>query len=150
ARPATIWTYANPGQMLQGLWKQRGLVNQLVRRDVAARYKTTFFGMVWPLLMPLLMLALYTFVFGQVFSGAIFDDGDSPSLSVFAIKLYCGLIVFNVLGETLTAAVSVVVANPNYVKKVVFPLETLPLVSLGVALYHYVLNFAILLACAVL
>jgi lipopolysaccharide transport system permease protein len=143
-RSASIWTYAHPGRLGASLWAQRDLILQLVQREIAARYKTTFFGLIWPLLMPLLMLCIYTFVFGQIFE-ARWDMANSPSLFEFSLTLYCGLIVFNVFSETVVSATTIIVINPNYVKKVVFPLEVLPIASLGVALFHFALSFCILL-----
>ena len=85
-------------------------------------------GLLWSFLNPLLVLALYTFVFGVVFRARWPNMGDGR-LSDFALVLFCGLIVLNLFGECLSRAPGLVIANPNYVKKVMFPLEILPVVA---------------------
>lgn len=99
---------------------------QLSWRDVQARYRGSWLGLVWSLLNPLLMLALYTFVFAVVFQ-ARWNDQTPQSDVDFALALFSGLIAFNLFAETVTAAPGLILANPSYVKKVIFPLEILPL-----------------------
>jgi lipopolysaccharide transport system permease protein len=118
------------------LWKNRHLIFQLTKRDVLARYRGSLFGALWSLLSPILMLIVYTFVFGLVFkarwAGAVTDQG----MSSFAIILFSGLICFNLLSESITRAPTAVSGNPNYVKKVVFPIEVVPLVMVLSALWN--------------
>jgi lipopolysaccharide transport system permease protein len=106
-------------------------------------------GVLWSFFNPLFMLAVYTFVFRVVF-GARW--GDSPQSKVdFALILFAGLIVFNLFAECVTRAPTMVLTNPNYVKKIVFPLEILPWVLLGSALFHAAVSLGVwLLACAFL
>jgi lipopolysaccharide transport system permease protein len=152
SRPASVWAYASLLRMFRQLAGHWGLIDQLIRRELAVRYKTTFFGMVWPVLMPLLMLGVYTFVFGQVF-GVVWPSSATPSTAVngstalfnFSLTLYCGLVLFNIFSEAVAGSVSIIISNPNYVKKVVFPLEVLPVVTLGVALFHFLMSLIILL-----
>ena len=124
-QPAASWQYLNPLSALSGIWKGRSLLSQLVRRNIEIRYKGTMMGLVWMMVTPLVMLAVYTFVFGVVFKahwGTWFGD----SKAAFALILFCGMTVFNIFGESVSGSVGTVTGNTNYVKKVVFPLELLP------------------------
>jgi ABC-type polysaccharide/polyol phosphate export permease len=88
-------------------------------------------GLLWSLIHPLVLLGLYTFVFGVVFKARW--GGESSSTGEFALVLFSGLIVFNIFAETAGRAPALIVNNPNYVTKVIFPLELLPSVALGSA-----------------
>lgn len=125
-------------------WQQRGLLRRLVWREVVGRYKGSWLGLSWSFLMPLFMLAIYSFVFGVVFKPP-WKAGTGSQLD-FALELFAGLIVFNFFAETLGSAPSVITAQPNYVKKVVFPLELLVMAKAGAALFHALMSLAILLA----
>jgi lipopolysaccharide transport system permease protein len=126
------------------VWQHRQLVAQLIRRDVAGRYRGSLLGIVWSLFNPLLTLAVYTFAFGVVFK-AKWTGSRSDSLLEFAIMLFAGLIVFSLFAECVTRAPGIVLANANFVKKVVFPLEVLPVMLLGSALFHATASLAILI-----
>lgn len=108
------------------LHRHRQLVWQLARREVQSRYRGSWLGLLWSLLNPLLMLALYTFVFSVVFE-ARWSDATPQSSVDFALSLFSGMIAFSLFAETVSSAPSLVLGNANYVKKVVFPLEVLPL-----------------------
>ena len=126
----------------------RSLLYSLVQRNISARYRGSAFGMLWPLLTPLFMLAVYTFVFGTIFKArwAIPGrEGGDHSTGEFAVILFAGLIVFQILSETLLKAPSAILYNSSYVKKVVFPIEILPLVPIGAALFHALVSFVVLL-----
>lgn len=133
----------SPVAIVAGLLRQRYLLGQLIRRDVLLRYRGAMFGVAWLFLSPLLLLAIFAFVFGEIFQlrWPLQRDG----LPLWLI-LYCGLIVFNVFGETVSRAPSAVRAYPAYVKKIIFPVAILPLVPLGSALAHAAFNFAVLVA----
>ena len=118
----------------------------MIKREVIGRYRGSFLGLLWTFVNPILMLAIYTFVFGVVFkvrldpqNTDIYDDKFA-----FALLLFIGLILFNLFSECLSRAPGLVLANVNYVKKVIFPLEILPLVSLGSALFHAGISFLVL------
>lgn len=96
----------------------------MVRRDLAQRYRATLMGMLWALLNPLLTLVLYTYVFSVVLKVKFGADASTAS---FAIYLFCGMLPWLAFSEGLARSASVVVENVNLVKKVVFPLEILPL-----------------------
>jgi lipopolysaccharide transport system permease protein len=121
-------------EMVVCLWSNRGLAFSLTRREVIGRYKGSFFGLFWSFLNPLFMLCIYTLVFGFIFGSRWTES--SASQTEFALILFSGLIVFNLLGECINRAPSLILSNSNYVKKVVFPLEILSWVALGSALFH--------------
>lgn len=118
------------------------LLRQLVGRELTSRYRTTFLGAFWLILQPLLMLCVYTLVFSGIFkarwSGAV-------STSDFALMLFAGLIPFSLLAEVLSTAPTTISAQPNFVKKIVFPLEVLPVVKVAAAFVAAFIGMAILL-----
>ena len=127
------------------------LLAQLVRRDVATQYRGSLLGVSWSLLTPLLMLTVYTFVFSEIF-GARWQDSPVGSASRlgFALNVFCGLIVFNLLATVLTRAPALIVGYPNYVKKVVFPLALLPLMIVGSALVQAMVAYGVLVVALLL
>lgn len=117
----------NPFRIFSEVWLHRYLLGQLVKRDVLLRYRGAMFGVAWIFLSPLLMLAIYAFIFGQVFQTRWpHQESGVP----FWLLLYCGLIAFNLFGETVSRAPAAVRGYPSYVKKIIFPLGILPLVPL--------------------
>jgi lipopolysaccharide transport system permease protein len=100
-------------------------------------------GFLWSFLTPVLMLAVYTFVFSVAFKARW--PGATTSRTEFALILFSGLVVFTLFTEPLNRAPSLIVAQPNYVKKIVFPLEILPCVVMATALFNAAVGFAILL-----
>ncbi len=135
----------NPFAIAAGLARHRALLGQLVRRDVLLRYRGAMFGVLWIFLSPLLMLAIFAFVFGHVFQARWPEQREGLP---FWLILYCGLIVFNVFGETVARAPTAVRSLPSYVKKIIFPVDILPLVPLGAALVHAAFNWALFAAAA--
>lgn len=110
----------------------------LVQQDLAVKYRGTLLGRAWPLLMPLIMLAIYGFVFGTVFRARWpgLEEGDHLG---FALNLFLGLLVHGLLGEAVGQAPALMQNNSNFVRKVVFPLPVLVAVPLGTALVHMLL-----------
>jgi lipopolysaccharide transport system permease protein len=131
------------------LWRHRRLVWQLTRRDVVGRYKGSYLGLLWSLFYPLLMLAVYTFVFGVVFKTRWADSANS-SVAEFSLILFTGLIVFGLFSECANRAPSLVLTRANFVKRVVFPLEVLPWVALGTTLFHTAINLVVLLVAGLI
>lgn len=129
--------------MIATLIGHRELVADLVRREFIGRYRGSVLGVAWSLFNPLLMLFIYTMVFSVAFK-ARWGTGDEGK-GAFAIVLFTGLIVHGLFAECLVRAPLLVVTQPNFVKKVVFPLEVLPWVSLLSALLHFVVSFVVLL-----
>ncbi len=134
---------ASPREMFASAWRNRELILQMTKRDVIGRYRGSVLGIVWSLFNPILMLAVYTFVFSVVFKARWHSGSDSKT--EFAIVLFAGMIVFGLFSECINRAPNLVLANPNYVKKVVFPLEIMPWVTLGAALFHALVSLAVLL-----
>jgi lipopolysaccharide transport system permease protein len=112
----------------------------MAKQDVVGRYKGSLFGILWSFLNPLIMLIVYSFVFGLVFKakwGVATDQN-------FAVILFSGLIMHGLLAECLMRAPGIVVGNVSYVKKVVFPLESLAWVSVFSSLFHCFISLVIL------
>jgi lipopolysaccharide transport system permease protein len=125
-------------------WRHRHLIAQLIRRDVVGRYRGSFLGVFWSLFNPLLSLGVYTFAFGVVFKTR-WAGSQTGGLLEFSVMLFAGLIVFAIFSECVTRAPSVVLANPNFVKKIVFPLEVLPMMLLGSAVFHATASLLVLI-----
>ena len=132
-------------EICRSLWGNRALILALVKREVVGRYRGSLFGMFWSFLNPLLMLVVYTFVFGVVFQARW--GGSNGSRVDFAIALFAGLIVFNLFAECASRAPTLITSNSNFVKRVVFPLEILPCVSVGAALFHFAISLFVWLCC---
>lgn len=130
--------------MVRGFFLNRELLWELVKRDFIGRYKGSVLGVVWSLFNPLLMLAIYTFVFSVAFKARWGQSPDGGKVA-FAIVLFSGIIVHTFFAECLNRAPSLITNHPNYVKKVVFPLEMLPWMVLLSALLHFAVSFGVLL-----
>ncbi len=128
----------------KSLWRNRQLIVQMTRREVVGRYRGSTMGLAWSFLNPVFMLAVYTFVFSVVFK-ARWGLGGEESKTQFAVVLFVGLIVHGLFAEVLNRAPGLVLSNINYVKKVVFPLEILPVASMGAALFHSMVSMGVLL-----
>lgn len=129
---------ASPNEMATSIWRNRGLIYALTKREVIGRYRGSLFGILWSFFYPVLMLAVYTFVFSVVFKARW--PGGSDSKTQFALILFAGLLMFNLFAECINRAPGLILSNVNYVKKVVFPLEVLPVVVLGSALFHAMIS----------
>ena len=137
------------GALAKSLWRNRQLIVQMTRREVAGRYKGSVLGLAWSFFNPVFMLAVYTFVFSVVFK-ARWGGGGEESKTQFAVVLFVGMIVHGLFAEVLNRAPGLILSNVNYVKKVVFPLEILPVVSMGAALFHSFISLGVLLITFVL
>ncbi|WP_343655938.1 ABC transporter permease [Cupriavidus sp.] len=125
------------------LIRHRGLVYQLTRREVVGRYRGSVMGLLWSLFHPVLMLSVYTFVFGHVFKSR-WGSGFGSTTS-FAQMAFAGMIVYGLFSECVTRAPGLIVGNANFVKRVVFPLELLPWVTLFAAMFHALIGLGVLL-----
>ena len=135
--------------LTQSLWSNRQLIFQMTRREVIGRYKGSVMGLLWSFLNPVFMLAVYTFVFSVVFKARWGVDGNE-SKTQFAIILFVGMIVHSLFAEVLNRSPSLILTNANYVKKVIFPLEILPVISMGAALFHSLVSLVVLLIAFVI
>jgi len=129
--------------LLSGFARKRELWWQFTVRAVEVRHRGSYLGVVWLVLNPLMMLALYVTVFGYIF-GSHLRGHDNESPVDFALAVFLGLSLFHVLAETIAAAPLLIVGNPNLVKKVVFPLEILPLANVSAYWFHFLINMALL------
>jgi len=134
----------SPISLVHSFWHNRQLVFQMTKREVLGRYKGSIMGLVWSFLNPLFLLAVYTFVFSVVFK-ARWGLGEDETKTQFAIVLFVGLIVHGLFSEVLNRAPGLILTNVNYVKKVKFPLEILPGIAMGAALFHSLVSLAVLL-----
>lgn len=133
--------------MIKTLIKNSYLVGQLVKKDIQQRYQGSVLGILWSFLVPILMLVIYTFVFSEVFQAKW--DIDTSDKYQFALVLFCGLSAFNMVGEVMNRSTVLIASNTNYVKKVIFPLEILPVVTMLSALFNCVISFLILIVAKV-
>lgn len=138
----------SPVEMMASPWRHRELIHAAAKREVLGRYRGSLLGLLWSFFNPLFMLAVYTFVFSEIFK-ARWGGGDESKVT-FALVLFAGLMVFNMFAECVNRAPALILSNPNYVKKVVFPLEILPFVALLSALYHALISLIVWLAAYIL
>ncbi|WP_025130217.1 ABC transporter permease [Pseudomonas sp. PH1b] len=125
-------------------WRHQELLLALIEREIIGRYRGSIAGLLWSFLNPLFMLLVYTFVFSVLFKVRWGSEDDSKSQ--FALLVFAGMMVFNLFSECLTRAPKLIPSNVNYVKKVMFPLDILPCVTLGAALFHTLVSFVVWLA----
>lgn len=141
----------SPIALLRSLIRNRQLIVQMAKREVVGRYKGSVMGLLWSLLNPIFMLAVYTFFFSVVFKarwGVV--EGVEESKTQFAVVLFVGMIVHGLFAEVLNRAPTLITSNVNYVKKVIFPLEILPVISLFAALFHSLISLMVLLTAFVI
>lgn len=118
----------------------------MARREIATRYAGSTAGLAWSFLTPVLMLTVYTFVFSEILGSRWGAPAQEGGKIQFALILFAGLIVLNLFSDVLNKAPSLILINTNYVKKVIFPLEILPVVSMAVALFHASISLLVLIA----
>jgi len=111
------------------------LLLQVATREISARYRGAILGLFASLINPLMMLATYAVVFGWIFNGHYYLK-PAETRADYVAALFCGLVIFNYFSECLNRAPTLILANPNYVKKVVFPLELIPVSANVAALFH--------------
>lgn len=132
-------------EIFASFWRHRSLIWQMTRREVIGRYRGSIMGLAWSFFHPILMLAVYTFVFSVVFK-ARWGSSMDESRTGFAIALFAGMIVHGLFADCINRAPGLIISNVNFVKEVVFPLEILPWVAMGSALFHSGVNILVLLS----
>ena len=135
---------ASPIALVRAMVRHRHLCWQMITRDIQQRYRGSALGMVWTLVTPMLMLAVYTVVFSGVFKAKWTAASSDSTISV-ALILFSGLMVHTMLSECLSRAPSIILQHSSFVTKVVFPLEILAPMLLGSALFHFCMSVSILL-----
>lgn len=133
---------SSPIVLLASLVQNKDLMLSLIKREVVGRYRGSMMGLLWSFLTPLFMLSVYTLVFGQIFKTR-WPGAQTDSQGEFALTLFAGLIVFNFFAECVNRAPTIICSNVNYVKKVVFPLELLPWVNVGVSVFHMLISLVV-------
>ncbi len=128
--------FANLGTLL----RYRGLIQSLVARELKARYRGSVLGFVWSFINPLLLLSIYSFVFTT-----IMPNGNAKT-NPYAVFMFCGLLPWTWFATALTEAASSLISGGNLIKKVLFPAEVLPIVSVLANMVHFLLGLVILAA----
>jgi lipopolysaccharide transport system permease protein len=146
--PCPWWRFANPLHLVVSLFQHRMLIRQFTIREIQARYRGSYLGMLWSFLTPVGMLLAYTFVFRFIFKAhlvfkASLDAAENESALEFGLTLFTGLLIFNLCAEAMTRAPTLILTHPNFVKKVVFPLEILPVTTVLASLAHILLSLAV-------
>ncbi|VTR22599.1 ABC-2 type transporter [Serratia fonticola] len=132
---------SSPIAIVSSFWLHRKLILNLTKREVSGRYKGSVFGILWSFFNPIFMLVVYTFVFSFIFNARW--STESTSRAEFALVLFAGLIVFNFFSECAIKSPGLILSNVNYVKKVIFPLEILPIISACSALFHAAISIVV-------
>ena len=125
---------------LGSLLRYRGLIQSLVARELKARYRGSVLGFVWSFVNPLLLLSIYSFVFTTIMRN------DDARTKPFAVFMFCGLLPWTWFSASLTEATSSLISGGNLIKKVLFPAEVLPIVSVLANMVHFLLGLVILAA----
>ena len=126
------------------LFQKRELLWQFLLRNVKSRHRGSVLGALWLIVNPLLMLSLYVFAFGMVFGGRFTDSPDESTVD-FALGVFLGLNILNLIQGMIGASPTIIVSQPNFVKKVVFPLEILPAAFVGAFAYDLLIGFGLCL-----
>ena len=132
------------------LWELPGrleLVLSLARRDLVARYKGSVLGIVWAIITPVVMIAIFTFIFAGIFNARF---GPRGTTSDYALYLFCGLLPWTMFQETLQSSSTTIVTHANLVKRVVFPLETLPVAQALSALANQMFGLFVLIVAGII
>lgn len=116
------------------IWQYRELITSFIKRDILTRYRGSFLGILWSFLNPMFLLVLYTVVFSVILGGIRFPG--STAITGYSLYLFCGLIPWIAFSETVGRAPSLILANVNLVKKTVFPLEILSLMTTSTGFIH--------------
>ena len=136
-----------PMRVSRNLWSRRELIFHFTWRDFVGRYRGAHLGLVLSIVSPLFLLGVYTFAFGVFFKSPIAKaDGTGP----FALTLFSALVFYNFFNEAVSRAPKLLIENPNYITKVIFPVEILPVSAVGVALLHFMVRISILLGGIIL
>jgi lipopolysaccharide transport system permease protein len=126
---------------LRALFRYRGLIQTLVARDLKARYRGSVLGFFWSFINPLLLLLIYSFVFSTVMYGV-----RTPDVEPYALFMFCGILPWTWFSASILEASNVLISGGNLIKKVLFPAEVLPIVTVLANMVHFFLGLPILVA----
>jgi lipopolysaccharide transport system permease protein len=136
-----------PWRVLAHFFAHRQLAWQFMRREVLGRYRGSFLGLLWSFITPLLMLTIYSVVFGLVFETRYEADGSETGM-MYALALFCSLNFFQFFAEALNRAPRLMLDHPSFVTRVVFPLEVFGVAAVSAASVHLVISMSLLVAAA--
>ena len=142
--PGKFWVNLNPWVILNSIHRNRGLLKQFVIRVFNERHKGSLLGVVWAVLLPIMMMGLYTLVFGFIF-GSSYNVVDNESKVDFGLGIFLSLTIFGLVSESLAISPMTILNNPNFVRKVVFPLEILPLANFGASFLNFLISILLFL-----
>ncbi|MBC2601110.1 ABC transporter permease [Puniceicoccus vermicola] len=131
-----------PLDIVSTLGTNRLLLWQFTVRNIRARHKGSYLGVVWMVLNPLLMMSLYSFVFGVIFNGRYDAASDETALD-YALGIFLSLTIFQLIAEVMGVSTTIILGNSNIVKRVVFPLEILPVAQVGSSIYHFLISICL-------
>lgn len=144
-KPLAAGSGTGPFAPLLTVWHNRTLIGRLARRDIEVRHRGSALGLLWSVLNPLIMMAAYTFIFTLVFRARWSSGGGGGGgTAEFAVLMFSGMVLFTIFAECANRAPGLMLENPSYIKKVVFPLEIMPVVVLLSALFNAAIGFVIL------
>lgn len=135
--------------MISCVINNQQIILQMIKREILARYKGSVLGLLWSFVTPLLMLTVYTFFFSAVFK-ARWNQDQNTAHADYAIILFVGLIIHGIFAECINRAPQLILNNASFVKKIIFPLEVLPWISLGSALFNASISLFILIIAQVI
>ncbi|OKP77117.1 sugar ABC transporter permease [Paenibacillus helianthi] len=130
--------------VFSSIYKNKNLITQLTKRDILVKYRGSMLGMIWSILNPLIMLIIYTIVFGEIFKSK-WGNTENESTFIFGLTLFTGMIVYNLFSEVLSRSATIIQSNVNYVKKIIFPLEILVVVLMLTALFNGLISLIVLI-----
>lgn len=133
------WRHVAPWSILRDVLKHRDLIASMTMRDFRAAYQASYFGLTWQIMLPLIMLAIFYFVFGQILGGRFSNNATETPIE-YALALFVGLGFFNFLAQNIGSAPSLINANATYVKTLSFPLEVLPVIAVLNALINLLIG----------
>lgn len=136
--------------MLLSLWKNRSLIRILTVRELAGRFTGSLLGRFWLVLSPLIMLGIYAYFFGEILQAKWSISSHAQGLTDFALIIFSGLILHQLFADAISRAPDLIVANPNYVRKIIFPLEILPAVALASAVLQLLIGMVVLMVVVAL
>jgi len=141
----SVATVINPMKIVMSFLQHRTLLYQFTVRNIKARHKGSYLGVFWMVLNPLLMMALYSFVFGVIFNGRYGMMANETAVD-YALGIFLSLTIFQLIAEVMGVSTTIILGHTNIVKKVVFPLEILPVASVGASIYHFMISICLVFA----
>lgn len=129
-------------ELVHSMWRYRHMIRHLTASQLSQRYRGSLLGALWAMAQPLLMLGIYSFVFGTIFRPRWMEASGETS---FTLALFCGLTAYGFFSDSMARSPFLITGNPNYVKKIIFPLEILAVTHVLAALVQSLAGFAILI-----